>query len=134
MLTISFTAWRAKQSLNGDVDGALEFVVWKRKSPQRPLGSGIGSSNSRAQPSLMTPTLLVELGFEASRQPRRFVPFGHVAPRTRRASSTAGAGVFAFPWAIGYGILLPLGITINLPDAPRELTKPPVLKQIFLWQ
>ena len=32
-----------------------------------------------------------------------------------------------------YGILLPLGITIDLPEPPRELTKPPVLKQIFLW-
>jgi phage tail protein X len=33
-----------------------------------------------------------------------------------------------------YGILLPLGITINLPDAPRELTQPPVIPQIFLWK
>ena len=32
-----------------------------------------------------------------------------------------------------YGIVLPLGITIDLPEPPRELTKPPVLKQIFLW-
>jgi phage tail protein X len=32
-----------------------------------------------------------------------------------------------------YGILLPLGITIDLPEPPRELTKPPILKQIFLW-
>ncbi|MGC0389170.1 tail protein X [Bradyrhizobium sp. USDA 241] len=31
-------------------------------------------------------------------------------------------------------IVLPLGITINLPDAPRKLTPPPVLKQIFLWK
>jgi phage tail protein X len=33
-----------------------------------------------------------------------------------------------------YGIVLPLGITINLPDAPRELTQPPVIPQIFLWK
>ncbi|MEY9575908.1 phage tail protein X [Bradyrhizobium diazoefficiens] len=33
-----------------------------------------------------------------------------------------------------YAIVLPLGITINLPDAPRKLTPPPVLKQIFLWK
>jgi phage tail protein X len=32
-----------------------------------------------------------------------------------------------------HGILLPMGITINLPDAPRALTQPPVLKQVFLW-
>jgi phage tail protein X len=32
-----------------------------------------------------------------------------------------------------YGILLPIGIAINLPDAPRRLTPPPVLKQVFLW-
>ena len=32
-----------------------------------------------------------------------------------------------------YGIVLPLGITINLPDAPKKLDAPPVLKQIFLW-
>jgi phage tail protein X len=33
-----------------------------------------------------------------------------------------------------YGIVLPPGITINLPDAPRELTQPPVIPQIFLWK
>lgn len=33
-----------------------------------------------------------------------------------------------------YGILLPLGITINLPDAPKTLDTPPVLKQVFLWK
>jgi phage tail protein X len=34
------------------------------------------------------------------------------------------------------GIVLALGITINLPDPPATIavTKPPVLKQIFLWQ
>ena len=32
-----------------------------------------------------------------------------------------------------YGIVLPLGIVINLPEPPRELTKPPVIKQVFLW-
>ncbi|WP_316207378.1 tail protein X [Bradyrhizobium sp. SZCCHNR3118] len=32
-----------------------------------------------------------------------------------------------------YAIVLPMGITINLPDAPRALDTPPVLKQIFLW-
>ena len=33
-----------------------------------------------------------------------------------------------------HGILLPLGITINLPDAPKKLKAPPVLPQIFLWR
>jgi len=33
-----------------------------------------------------------------------------------------------------YGILLPLGITINLPDPPRTITAAPVLKQFFLWK
>lgn len=33
-----------------------------------------------------------------------------------------------------YAIVLPLGIIINLPDAPMKLTPPPVLKQIFLWK
>jgi phage tail protein X len=33
-----------------------------------------------------------------------------------------------------YGILLPLGISINLPDAPKTMTAPPVLKQVFLWK
>lgn len=33
-----------------------------------------------------------------------------------------------------YGIVLPLGITINLPDAPKKLDAPPVLKQVFLWK
>jgi phage tail protein X len=33
-----------------------------------------------------------------------------------------------------YGIVLPLGISIRLPDAPRELTQPPVIPQIFLWK
>jgi len=33
-----------------------------------------------------------------------------------------------------HGIVLPLGITINLPEAPRKLTAPPVIKQIFLWK
>jgi len=33
-----------------------------------------------------------------------------------------------------YGILLPLGITINLPDPPRAITAAPVLKQFFLWK
>jgi phage tail protein X len=32
-----------------------------------------------------------------------------------------------------YGIILPIGITIDLPDAPKKLTSRPVLKQIFLW-
>lgn len=30
-------------------------------------------------------------------------------------------------------IVLPLGITINLPEPPRQLTAAPALKQIFLW-
>ena len=33
-----------------------------------------------------------------------------------------------------YGTVLPLGITINLPDAPKKLDKPAVLKQVFLWK
>jgi phage tail protein X len=33
-----------------------------------------------------------------------------------------------------HGILLPLGIIINLPEPPRQLTQPPVLPQIFLWR
>jgi phage tail protein X len=33
-----------------------------------------------------------------------------------------------------YGILLPLGITINLPDPPRTIIAAPVLKQFFLWK
>jgi phage tail protein X len=32
-----------------------------------------------------------------------------------------------------YGIVLPPGVTINLPEPPRELTQPPVIPQIFLW-
>jgi phage tail protein X len=32
-----------------------------------------------------------------------------------------------------YGIVLPLGISINLPEAPKAVTAPPVIKQIFLW-
>jgi phage tail protein X len=33
-----------------------------------------------------------------------------------------------------HGILLPLGIEINLPEAPRQLTQPPVIPQVFLWK
>jgi phage tail protein X len=33
-----------------------------------------------------------------------------------------------------HGIVLPPGIAINLPDAPRQLTQPPVIRQIFLWK
>lgn len=32
------------------------------------------------------------------------------------------------------GIVLSPGITINLPNAPRLLTAPPVIPQIFLWK
>jgi phage tail protein X len=32
------------------------------------------------------------------------------------------------------GIILPTGIQINLPEAPRKLTQPPVIPQIFLWR
>ncbi|WP_029083398.1 tail protein X [Bradyrhizobium sp. th.b2] len=32
------------------------------------------------------------------------------------------------------GIVLPMGITINLPEAPRKLTQPPVIPQVFLWK
>jgi phage tail protein X len=33
-----------------------------------------------------------------------------------------------------YGILLPPGITVNLPEPPRQLTQPPVIPQVFLWK
>ena len=33
-----------------------------------------------------------------------------------------------------YGIVLPMGITINLPEPPRQLTRPPVIPQVFLWK
>ena len=46
----------------------------------------------------MTPTLLVELGLEAIRHPRRPRPIGHVTPRAGRTGGTAGAGMLAFPW------------------------------------
>jgi phage tail protein X len=43
-------------------------------------------------------------------------------------------------WVIGknpgielHGIILPLGIAVDLPDPPIQLTKPPVLRQLFLW-
>lgn len=32
-----------------------------------------------------------------------------------------------------YGIVLPMGLIVNLPEPPRKLTAPPVLPQIFLW-
>jgi phage tail protein X len=32
------------------------------------------------------------------------------------------------------GVLLPIGITINLPEAPRQLTQAPVVPQLFLWK
>jgi phage tail protein X len=32
-----------------------------------------------------------------------------------------------------YDIVLPEGITINLPDPPVVVTRPPPIKQIFLW-
>jgi phage tail protein X len=31
------------------------------------------------------------------------------------------------------GIVLPTGITVNLPDAPLQMSGPKVLPQIFLW-
>lgn len=31
-------------------------------------------------------------------------------------------------------IILAAGLTINLPEPPRELTAPPVIQQIFLWR
>jgi phage tail protein X len=31
-------------------------------------------------------------------------------------------------------IILAAGLTINLPEPPRELTQPPVIQQIFLWK
>ncbi|SDK39763.1 tail protein X [Bradyrhizobium ottawaense] len=33
-----------------------------------------------------------------------------------------------------YGIVLPLGISIELPEPPRQLTQPPVIQQVFLWK
>ncbi|MCP1757867.1 tail protein X [Bradyrhizobium sp. YCK136] len=32
------------------------------------------------------------------------------------------------------GMVLPLGLKIDLPEAPRTLTAPPVLKKVFLWE
>ncbi|WP_315729785.1 tail protein X [Bradyrhizobium sp. SZCCHNRI2010] len=32
-----------------------------------------------------------------------------------------------------YGIVLPMGVTINLPEAPITIVAPPVLPQVFLW-
>lgn len=32
-----------------------------------------------------------------------------------------------------HGILLPIGIIIDLPEPPKKVTAAPVLKQIFLW-
>lgn len=32
------------------------------------------------------------------------------------------------------GIVLPMGLTINLPEAPRKQTQAPVIPQIFLWK
>jgi phage tail protein X len=32
------------------------------------------------------------------------------------------------------GIVLPPGITIDLPEPPRQLTQAPVIPQIFLWK
>lgn len=32
-----------------------------------------------------------------------------------------------------YGILLPVGILINLPDPPKKVLAAPVIKQVFLW-
>jgi phage tail protein X len=32
-----------------------------------------------------------------------------------------------------YGIVLPIGIVIDLPDAPQQMSGPKVLPQIFLW-
>ncbi|BAR61994.1 hypothetical protein NK6_8850 [Bradyrhizobium diazoefficiens] len=31
------------------------------------------------------------------------------------------------------GMVLPIGLTISLPEAPKALTAPPVLKTLFLW-
>src|ERR1700730_11017059 len=59
----------------------------------------ITSRRSRCAPSrpLMAPALFVEFGPEAIRQPRCFVLFGRVAPRTGRAGAAAGAAIFALP-------------------------------------
>jgi phage tail protein X len=32
------------------------------------------------------------------------------------------------------GILLDAGLTIDLPEPPRELTQPPVIPQVYLWK
>ncbi|GAB9153255.1 tail protein X [Bradyrhizobium diazoefficiens] len=32
------------------------------------------------------------------------------------------------------GMVLPLGLKIDLPEAPKALTAPPVLKKVFLWE
>ena len=76
----------------------------------------------------MTPTVLVELGPEAIRQPRRFVLFGQVTLRTGRAGGAAGAGVFAFPWSIGMALTHPAAILAHrafhgLPSYPGLLPR-----------
>jgi phage tail protein X len=32
-----------------------------------------------------------------------------------------------------YGIVLPMGLSINLPEPPIKVTAAPVLPQVFLW-
>ncbi|WP_315740145.1 MULTISPECIES: tail protein X [unclassified Bradyrhizobium] len=32
-----------------------------------------------------------------------------------------------------YGIVLPMGVSINLPEPPVKVTAVPVLPQLFLW-
>lgn len=37
------------------------------------------------------------------------------------------------PGVEAYGPVLPIGLSINLPEPPKQLTAPPALKQVFLW-
>jgi hypothetical protein len=108
---------------------SINLAASSRVTSWRPRGSGIGSSNGRFQPRpLMAPTLLIELGPEAFRQPRRFVLFRNVTPRAGRAGTTAGAGIFAFPRSIGMAFTYPAAVLAErafhgLPSLPGLLPR-----------
>ena len=46
-------------------------------------------------------------------RPRRFVLFGHVAPRAGRSGATAGAGMLTFPWSIGMAFIRPAAVLVQ---------------------
>jgi hypothetical protein len=95
-----------------------------------PSGSGIGSSNSRAQPrSLMAPALLIELDKHTLRQPRRFRSLRRIAPGTRRTCATARAGVVAIRGFVRMVLAHPAAVVAE--GAPHEM---PWLKSITSLQ